>query len=127
MKVQEEKENMWTHDGPIIYMKKWRLMQNDSHVSQYKFIREITHIEEYSIGLKLFYPHTCTFWSKGMTSFSFDPSFDLTNYVEYVCLHIFPYPKIHISFLEVGKKEGNTMICLGEETTHKLEWFERII
>ena len=26
-----------------------------------------------------------------------------------------PYPKIHISFLEVGKKEGNTMICLGEE------------
>ena len=26
-----------------------------------------------------------------------------------------PYPKIHISILEVGKKEGNTMICLGEE------------
>ena len=25
------------------------------------------------------------------------------------------YPKIHISFLEVGQKEGNTMICLGEE------------
>jgi hypothetical protein len=22
---------------------------------------------------------------------------------------------IHISFLEVGKEEGNTMICLGEE------------
>jgi hypothetical protein len=28
---------------------------------------------------------------------------------------MFPYPKIHISFLEVGKKEGNTMICLGKE------------
>ena len=25
---------------------------------------------------------------------------------------------IHISFLEVGKKEGNTMICLGEEPTN---------
>jgi hypothetical protein len=50
-----------------------------------------------------------------MTSFSLDPSIDLTKYAEQVCLHIFPYPKIHISFLEVGKKEGNTMICLGEE------------
>ena len=27
----------------------------------------------------------------------------------------FPYLKIHLSFLEVGKKEGNTMICLGKE------------
>ena len=93
-------KKMWTHEGPrrkrkkrymdtwksnYIYekmMSMWRLMQNDSHVSQYKFIREITHIEEYSIGLKLFYPHTCTSWSKGMTSFSLDPSLDLTKYVE---------------------------------------------
>jgi len=27
---------------------------------------------------------------------------------------------IHISFLEVGKKEGNTMICLGEEPNTNL-------
>jgi hypothetical protein len=50
-----------------------------------------------------------------MTYFSLDPSFDLTKCAEYICLHIFPYPKIRIRFLEVGKKEGNTMICLGEE------------
>ena len=39
-------------------------------------------------------------------------------------------PKIHISFLEVGKKEGNTMICLGEESNTNLsdprESFEEI-
>ena len=50
--------------------------------SKYKFMREITHIKEYSIGLKLFYPHTCTSLSKGMASFALDPSFDLTKYVE---------------------------------------------
>jgi hypothetical protein len=27
----------------------------------------------------------------------------------------FPYLKIHISFLEVEKREGNIMICLGME------------
>ena len=32
-------------------------------------MREITHIKVYSIGLTLFYPHNCTSWSKGMTSF----------------------------------------------------------
>jgi hypothetical protein len=32
----------------------------------------------------------------------------------------FPTQKIHISSLEVGRKEGNTMICLGEEPNTKL-------
>jgi hypothetical protein len=32
-------------------------------------------------------------------------------------------PEPHISFLEVGRKEGNAMICLGEEayTTERFE------
>jgi hypothetical protein len=55
-----------------------------------------------------------------MVSFSLDPSFDLTKYVEYVCIHIYPYPKIHISFLEVKKKEDNIMICLGKKPTTNL-------
>jgi hypothetical protein len=28
----------------------------------------------------MFYPHTCTSWPKGMTSFSLDPNFDSTKY-----------------------------------------------
>ena len=56
--------------------------KRDSHVLEIKLMREITHIKEYSIGLMLFYPHTCTSWSKGMTSFSLDLSFDLTKYAE---------------------------------------------
>jgi hypothetical protein len=45
-------------------------------------MRQITDIKEYSIGLALLYPHTCTSWSKGMPSFSLAPSFDLTKYAE---------------------------------------------
>ena len=45
--------------------------------------RERSFIQkEYSIDLEMFYPHTCTSWSKGMTSFSLDPSIDSTKYVE---------------------------------------------
>ena len=55
-----EKEKKWMHEGLVLYMQKMmstsRLMQNDSHV----LMREITDIKEYSIGLTLFYPHTCT-------------------------------------------------------------------
>jgi hypothetical protein len=29
-------------------------------------------------------------------------------------------PKVHTSLLEVGKKEGNTVICLGEEANTNL-------
>ena len=32
----------------------------DSHVLKIKFMRDIIHIKEYSIGLTLFYPHTFT-------------------------------------------------------------------
>ena len=43
----------------------------------------------------------------------------------------FPTQKIHISFLEVGKKEGNTTICLGEEPNTYMsdlrESFEELI
>jgi hypothetical protein len=58
-------EHMKTHK------KRKKRENNDSHISKYKFMREITHIKEYSINLTLYYPHTCTSWS--------DPSFDLTN------------------------------------------------
>jgi hypothetical protein len=47
-----------------------------------------------------------------------------------VCLHIFLYPKIHISFLGVGKKECNTLVCLGEKPNTTLndprELFEEL-
>jgi hypothetical protein len=56
--------------------------KRDSHVLEIKLMREITHIKEYSIGLTLFYPHTCTSWSKGMKSFSSDLNFDLTKYAK---------------------------------------------
>ena len=36
--------------------------------------------KEYRIDLEMFYPHTCTSWSKGMPSFSLDPSFDSKKY-----------------------------------------------
>jgi hypothetical protein len=39
-------------------------------------------------------------------------------------------PKLHISFLEVGKKEGNSLICLGKEpntyTSDLRESFEEL-
>ena len=34
--------------------------EEDSHVLKIKLMREITHIKEYSIGLTLLFPHTCT-------------------------------------------------------------------
>jgi len=89
------------YEGPNVLKKNWdtwrsqsieknmmstrRLIEeetNDSHVLEWKFMREIIHIKEYNIGLTLFYPHTCTSWSKGMTSFSLDLSFDFTKYAD---------------------------------------------
>jgi hypothetical protein len=60
---------------------KAHVKKGDSHVLEIKLMREITHTKEYSIYLSS-YPHTCTSWSKGMTSFSLDPSFDTIKYAE---------------------------------------------
>ena len=47
MKVQEEKRDIWTHEGPIIYMKKWWAHEGSCKMiamfSEFKFMREITH------------------------------------------------------------------------------------
>ena len=86
MKVQEEKEknrDTWRSQGIEKVMCTWRLIKkwNDSHVS--KKTRERSLIQkEYIIDLEMFYPHTCTSWSKGMSSFSLDLSFDSTKYAE---------------------------------------------
>jgi hypothetical protein len=75
----------WAHEGPST--KKWWAHEGsgkkrrDNHVLKIKLMRVITHTKEYSIDLSS-YPHTSTSWSKGMTSFSLDPSFDLTKYAE---------------------------------------------
>ena len=86
MQKYEKEKNMDTWRSKYIkkdeHMKAHVKKKKDSHVLKIKLMREITHIKEYSIGLALFYPHTCTSWSKGMTSFSLDLSFDLTKYAE---------------------------------------------
>jgi hypothetical protein len=62
-----------------------------------------------------------------MTFFSLDPSFDFIVYAMQVCLHIFFFlPKLYISPLEVGKKEDNAIICLGEGS-YTIERFESTI
>ena len=50
-----------------------------------------------------------------MTSFSLDPLFDLAKYALQVCLHTFPTQASHNLLRSRKKKEGNAMICLGEE------------
>ena len=75
MQKYEKEKKIWTHEGPR--RKKYR----DTWRSQ-GIEKKDEHMKEYIIDLEMSYPHTCTSWSKGMTSFSLDLSFDLTKYAE---------------------------------------------
>ena len=55
MKLQVQKKKVDEHMKA--HVKKG---ERDSHVLEIKLMGEITHIKVYSIGLTLFYPHTCT-------------------------------------------------------------------
>ena len=86
---KKKKKKIGTHEGPKVlkkiheHMKAHKNKKNEMIAMSQKWkARERSLIrKEYSKDLEMFYPHTCTSWSKGMTSFSSDPSFDLTKYV----------------------------------------------
>ena len=62
--MRKKEEKKYGREGPSIkkdeHMKAHVKRKGDSHVLKIKLMREITHIKEYSIGLTLFYPNTCT-------------------------------------------------------------------
>jgi hypothetical protein len=133
-KSMKKRKKIWTHEGPSIWkmMSTWRLMwkkkkkeKEDSHVLKIKLMREVTHIKEYSIGLTLFYPHTCTSWSKGMPFFLLRSEIWLSKICRVSMPSYLSLPKDPYKVLEIGKNEGNTMICLGAK--HIYERSERII
>jgi hypothetical protein len=121
MKVQVY-EKWWAHEGSCEKRKKGK---EDSHVLKIKLMREVTHIKEYSIGLTLFYPHTCTSWSKGMPFFLLRSEIWLSKICRVSMPSYLSLPKDPYKVLEIGKNEGNTMICLGAK--HIYERSERII
>jgi hypothetical protein len=67
----KKKKKIWTHEGPSIkkrdaHMKareKKKRKEKEKEIAMFskiKIMRQITDIKEYSIGLALLYPHTCT-------------------------------------------------------------------
>ena len=90
-------------------------------------MREITHIKVYSIGLTLFYPHNCTSWSKGMTSFLLGSKIWLSKICRVSMPSYLSLPKDPYKLFRSRKERRQHYDMPWWGTKHNYEQFERII
>ena len=94
---------------------------------EFKFMREVTHVKEYSIGLTLFYPHTCTSWSKGMTSFLLGSEIWLNKICRVSMPSYLSPPKDPYKLSRSRKERRQHYDMPWWGTKHNYEWSEWII
>jgi len=83
--------------------------------------------KEYRIDLEMFYPHTCTSWSKGMTFFLFGSEIWLSKICRVSMPSYLSLPKDPYKLFKSRKERRQHYDMPWWGTKHIYEWFERII